>query len=146
MSDSVVVFWHGLAWHVMEGNGSRGTEVVITRQLLPPRHFAPGLTSPRLSPRPALHCTCCTWQAGRQAGKQAGSRSAMRRWSKSYSTRQWQNARPGSWILRARVAERMTRKGVHWVAILRSTPSLGDRVGWSLGQRKKKRADRNGGH
>lgn len=97
MSDSMGVFWHGLAWQFMEWNGSRGTEVVITRQLLPPDVSIRAFTSPRRSPPPALHCTCCTWQAGRQAGKQAGSRSAMRRWSKSYSTRQWAECQ--AWFL-----------------------------------------------
>lgn len=63
----------------------------------------------------ALHCTVVylLFVAGKRSVSQSGSRSAMRRWSKSYSTRQWQNARSGSWILRAKVVEMMTRKGVH---------------------------------
>lgn len=84
--------------------------MTVTRQLLPPDNSI--WVFLHLALVHVLHCTVdylLQWQAGRQAG----SRSAMRRWSKSYSTRQWHNARTGSWILRAKVAEMMTREGVH---------------------------------
>lgn len=48
----MAMFWHGLAWHLMEWNGWRMTKMVIARLLLPPRTPRSG----SYFASPTLHC------------------------------------------------------------------------------------------
>lgn len=124
--------WHGMLWNGMDREGQKwSSPVSYSRPDVSIRALR------RLTVVHVLHCTvlAALHMAGRPANRQAVGLRCDAGLNPTAHGR-WQDARSGSWILRAKVAEMMTRNGCPLGALLRSTPSVGDRVGWLLAQWK----------
>lgn len=68
-SDSMGMFWHGLAWHLMEWDGWGATKMAIARPLLPPRQSLSGsyFASPQSTSFTALYLLFMAGKAARQS-------------------------------------------------------------------------------